>query len=639
MIGREFSDEIELEDYIKRCVKKEYRDSFNISVSRQRQGRDMSDLDFINDYVDIDPDTLKKVEAAIRAFQEGKDHTSIIRLKELEFMEKINMTREIATTLDVPMRLKLEQIFPELKQFDILCFKQKTNTCRRALIHPKEYKYRIFMDTMTAFLNKHNLKHIPDLNSRVKINFKGKYVLQIQEEIYRNFKRKITDCIENHGLQSSVKPLIKRRELTIQGSYEKVDNIKKCVREIMNFLYPKPWNFDKELAKNDHYLLTSRPGVDHISRLNNKFSSKAFGWFDHRVQRFFLRGDTDSRTSYIKLLESWMYNYKVCIKIDSYVLTNPRIYFKRIREVKECATRYGIAIKYNESQRRLDLIYSLCEDESLKLQKFKEKDVEKLKQYMDDIFKTYSDSSFNNSSVRHDSFKNETMSESRCKICEEQIESRYRLLCEHAFCEICIKQYIIEHRKADHLVCPDIDCKKKIVLVDIMALLTLEELRDHFLYQKHVFLAEKSKDFKQCPTPDCENILCSPEASQETASMDIFSRGVVFCDSCGNDYCFSCLRTHYDTDCSNNKLMEDEIPAELRPKNCPGCKIPISKETGCDYLSCPSCKIDFCFKCLKNFGKSASPKEIYSHLFSAHGSLDIAEKETVEAEDEKGGFE
>ena len=639
VIGKMFSDEIELEDYIKRSVKKEFRDSFNISVSRQKQGRDLSDLDFISEYVDIEPETLKKVEAAIAAFQEGKDYTSIIRLKELEFMDKINMTRDIAVTLDIPMRLKLEKIFPELKQFDILCFKQKTSTCRRALIHPKEYKYRMFMDTMTAFLNKYSLKYIPELSSRVKINFKGKYVLQIQEEIYRNFKKKIMDCIENLGLQSSVKPLIKRRELTIQGSYEKVDSIKKCVKEIMSFLYPKPVSFDKELAKNLQYLLTSRPGTDHICRLNNKFSCKSFGWFDHRVQRFFLRGDTESQTNYIRLLESWLHTYKSYLKKDYYVLPNPRIYFKRIREAKACASRYDIGIKYNEAEKRLDLIYSFCEDESLKVQKHKEKDIDKLKQYLDDHFRTYSDNSINYSDLKHDSFRNESFKDARCEICQEQIECRYRLLCEHSFCEICIKQFIIEHKKGDKLVCPDKDCQKCIVLVDIMALLTLEELRDHFLYQKHMFLVQKSRDFKQCPTPDCENILCSPETSQETASMDIFSRGVVFCDSCGNDFCFKCLRTHYDTDCSNSKLMMDEIPLELRPKNCPGCKILISKEAGCDFLTCPKCRIDFCFKCLKNFGSTQSLKEIYDHMYSAHGSLEIAEKETIEAEDEKPAFE
>jgi len=639
VIGRDFNDEIDLEDYIKRCVKKEFRDSFNISVNRQRQGRDMSDLDFISEYVEIDPETLKKIEAAISAFLQGTDYSSIIRLKELEFMHKINMTRDIALTLDIPMRIKLEKVFPELKKFDILCFKQKTSTCRRALIHPKEYKYRMFMDTMTAFLNKHNLKFVPELNSRIKINFKGKYVLQIQEDIYRNFKKKITDCIENLGLQSSVKPLIKRRELTIQGSYEKVENIKKCVKEIMSFLYPKPVSFDKELAKNYHYLLTSRPGTDCISRLNNKFSNKAYGWFDHKVQRFFLRGDTESQTNYIRLLESWMHNYKTHLKKDEYVLPNPRIYFKRIRDAKAYASRFDIAIKYNESEKRLDLIYSLCEDESLKVQKHKEKEIDKLKNILDEMFKTFADTSFSNCDLRPDSSKTESMKDGRCEICEEQIEFRYRLLCEHAFCNVCIKQFIIEHKKADHLTCPDRYCGKKIMLVDIMALLSLEELRDHFLYQKHMFLTSKSKDYKQCPTPDCENILCSPDASQETASMDIFSRGVVFCDSCGNDYCFNCLRTHYDTDCSNNKLMVDELPQELRPKNCPGCKILICKEAGSDYLTCPKCSIDFCFKCLKNFGSSTPLKEIYEHMFTAHGTLDIAEKDTVEADDENPAFD
>jgi len=34
-------------------------------------------------------------------------------------------------------------------------------------------------------------------------------------------------------------------------------------------------------------------------------------------------------------------------------------------------------------------------------------------------------------------------------------------------------------------------------------------------------------------------------------------------------------------------------------KNCPGCKVPISKAFGCNVMSCPNCSHEFCWMCLK----------------------------------------
>jgi hypothetical protein len=93
--------------------------------------------------------------------------------------------------------------------------------------------------------------------------------------------------------------------------------------------------------------------------------------------------------------------------------------------------------------------------------------------------------------------------------------------------------------------------------VDLEALLAPEELKDLFMKQKIPFLNKNVNKFKQCPTPDCENILCSPEFSEGIQEpLNLSSKGLVFCDSCGNDCCFYCQKSHYDTDCKGNKLKE-----------------------------------------------------------------------------------
>lgn len=143
-----------------------------------------------------------------------------------------------------------------------------------------------------------------------------------------------------------------------------------------------------------------------------------------------------------------------------------------------------------------------------------------------------------------------------CQICSSSIEYSYRLMCKHCFCEVCIREHIISSEETK-LTCPDSTCRKPMYLVDLEALLPPEDLKELFLRQKLTFLQANQDKFKECPTPDCENILCSPDIQDATHShTSIFSKGLVFCDSCGNDYCFKCLKNHYDSDCSGNKLKE-----------------------------------------------------------------------------------
>jgi hypothetical protein len=98
--------------------------------------------------------------------------------------------------------------------------------------------------------------------------------------------------------------------------------------------------------------------------------------------------------------------------------------------------------------------------------------------------------------------------------------------------------------------------------MDMVALLSQEELKDMFMNQKEPFLKGNSMKYKQCPTPDCDNILSSPDNNslvQGDEYLNINPTGVVFCDSCGNDFCFKCLKNHYDSDCVGNPTKEVEF--------------------------------------------------------------------------------
>lgn len=187
-------------------------------------------------------------------------------------------------------------------------------------------------------------------------------------------------------------------------------------------------------------------------------------------------------------------------------------------------------------------------------------------------------------------------------------------------CEVCLKQYVLSSQNPK-VKCPVPDCGKLVCLADLEALLSQEEMTEHFLRQKVPFLEANKTFYKQCPTPDCENLLCSPTGTDLAQVTDVLSKGVVFCDSCGNDYCFECLRNHYDTDCKGNKVKEQAAQSSVIVKKCPSCRNPVPMEENGDHLSCKHCKTQFCGLCSEDFGRNAEIYEINIHLLEHHGRV------------------
>lgn len=65
------------------------------------------------------------------------------------------------------------------------------------------------------------------------------------------------------------------------------------------------------------------------------------------------------------------------------------------------------------------------------------------------------------------------------------------------------------------------------------------------------------------------------------------------------------------------------VRAGLFVKNCPGCRAPFEKKSGCSHMECPFCRTHFCNECHKNFGVNAPNKQIYDHLVQEHGHIQI----------------
>lgn len=235
---------------------------------------------------------------------------------------------------------------------------------------------------------------------------------------------------------------------------------------------------------------------------------------------------------------------------------------------------------------------------------------------------------------------------------------------------------------SNHEGCQCPKCNQPIYLIDLTSLLQPDELKPLFLKQKDSFLSRNPHQYKQCPTPDCGNILCNPsETGTKPVEMveNIATDHIVFCDNCGQDYCFLCLKTHIDEDCTNPgkpkekhntktqqskqeifersgrepnehderksvsfaQLLEDDVSnsravpvvqGDLPSLSvshsrepvrvvhvCPGCRFRCSAQPQSNLgLVCQACKISFCTVCYHNFTKQAEQKDIYSHAVKFH---------------------
>ena len=199
-----------------------------------------------------------------------------------------------------------------------------------------------------------------------------------------------------------------------------------------------------------------------------------------------------------------------------------------------------------------------------------------------------------------------------CSICLEDVNENRTTShrqCDANFCDSCFGAYIrlqITQGKWE------LECAN-------CSLLLSEEiiqrfLQDYPLLQEHFarLLADAYTDplVKTCP-----NCCVLTRAKKEQTKH-------VVCSECHFDWCFSCHAPwHKGMNCKDFKRGSKLFKAWTKSttegaknaRRCPKCKIFIQRLEGCDQMSCPRCRTQFCYLC--------GERIVHSRILGGHWSI------------------
>ncbi|KIJ51150.1 hypothetical protein M422DRAFT_776474 [Sphaerobolus stellatus SS14] len=242
-----------------------------------------------------------------------------------------------------------------------------------------------------------------------------------------------------------------------------------------------------------------------------------------------------------------------------------------------------------------------------------------------------------------------------CPICLTRLPGTQCLQltpCNHVACKACLQSFwgsCIKEGNVAQVGCPDPDCVKKARgadMGDVKAVLSEEEVgRWIWLVRKQQM--EKDPTITYCPLLSCQRLVPAPPTSP-TGQISAWDR-LRTCD-CGYSFCLFCRRAWHGphTPCPvpstmkfveeylgypegsegraeferrygrNNVMRVIKVYEENRRNDewmeretmaCPGCRVRVQKNHGCNHMTCARCSQHFCYRC----GARINSSDPYTH--------------------------
>ncbi|KAF8952958.1 hypothetical protein BDZ97DRAFT_1644643, partial [Flammula alnicola] len=179
-----------------------------------------------------------------------------------------------------------------------------------------------------------------------------------------------------------------------------------------------------------------------------------------------------------------------------------------------------------------------------------------------------------------------------CPVCFSEASSPVQLFCGHSFCRACLKRYLmaaIDH-KFFPLTClgDEGKCTEHIPLSTARELLPVGDFDAIVNAAFSAHIQTHPDEYHFCPTPDCPQVY-------RAAPEGVF----IQCPTCLLRICPNCHTDAHDgLTCSESSggddLFKDWV-GKHDVKQCPGCKIAIEKDEGCNHMMCTMCKTHICW--------------------------------------------
>lgn len=191
----------------------------------------------------------------------------------------------------------------------------------------------------------------------------------------------------------------------------------------------------------------------------------------------------------------------------------------------------------------------------------------------------------------------------RCPVCMENVreQDRFVMECcgqaEHGCCLECSSTYVkglIQDGRVTHVPClvGGTSCGSGASEEEV------RQLTDDPTYEKFERFRRMQQDRRLRECPGCK-VLCHPDEGED---HEIVPQMV--CKACHTPFCYYHSNAHPDRPCEEYRremAREERLLIEgingVKPCPNPDCGINTEKLSGCNHMTCGSCKIDWCWTC------------------------------------------
>jgi hypothetical protein len=190
----------------------------------------------------------------------------------------------------------------------------------------------------------------PELNSRIKIINKGKFVLRIESKIYDYFEKQLEWIINNEELEYFVRPMVNRKDLNLISGYQSSEKLRNCAANIMTLLAQKAIELPAKLKDAGEYIYTCKRGKEIVQEIisESRFSGRVLIVYDPLKRQLLINGEEKLKEEAQSCLLQQFTEFNKCISFDPMDLPDSRIFFQIRRKAIKIAKDYDCGLKYQQ---------------------------------------------------------------------------------------------------------------------------------------------------------------------------------------------------------------------------------------------------------------------------------------------------